>query len=145
MMKKAGLVGRVEYSYEACEVCQRDPVYGGSCDGPHGPSSRVTCDDDVICEMYLRLEGEMMDEKKPWITRATWGELREDVENAFLGEMESLTEPARDALGEMERRYEWAKGVGYDSGYSDGYDNGYEAAVREKREATTDRRGNHGE
>ena len=119
MMKKAGLVGRVEYSYEACEVCQRDPVYGGSCDGPHGPSSRVTCDDDVICEMYLRLEGEMMDEKKLWTEDAPWLQLRRCIEDAFADEMESLTNPAHDALDEMERHVEQARSEGYDAGYAD--------------------------
>ena len=77
----------------------------------------------------------MMNEKL-WTEDAPWLQLRRCIEDAFADEMESLTNPAHDALDEMERRYKDAYREGHEAGYNealleDAYREGHEAGYNE--------------
>lgn len=61
---------------------------------------------------------EVMNEKL-WTEDAPWLQLRRCIEDAFADEMESLTNPAHDALDEMERRYKDAYREGHEAGYNE--------------------------
>lgn len=45
-------IGQADYNYDACCNCERDPVYGGHCEGPHHGALRINYDGDIICENY---------------------------------------------------------------------------------------------